>query len=132
MSRIMPCVLVMSLAFAAGCQSRSSHDDTAVTDKLGAFMITVPEVAISRGQTKVISVAVKRRNDFAEEVVLDFASPERGLSIAPSTIVVTQGTNDAKVKLIAESECPPNEYTMTITGSAGTATVTTPLKVKVK
>lgn len=78
----------------------------------GPFLSTT----IKQGDTKVVSVGIKRDKDFDQDVTLAFVGLPTGVTLAPTTAVIKPDDKEAKFMLKAGAEAAVGDFTITVTG----------------
>lgn len=87
-------------------------------NKKATFSISVPTLStsIKQGETKVVSIGVKRESGFDEDVTLKFDDLPKGVTIEPTSPVVKQGDKDAQIKIKAADDAGLGDKTFKVTG----------------
>lgn len=119
--------LVLGLAAFMGCDkgTQGGHvatDASARTPVYGqaddTFNLSVPHLATSlkQGETKAVSVSIKRGKNFDEDVTLKFADLPQGVAIDPASPDIKHGDTEAKLTIKAADDASLGDFTIKVTG----------------
>jgi hypothetical protein len=86
--------------------------------KKDTFHLSVPSLSTSlkQGDTKEISIGMKRDKNFDQDVTLTFADMPKGVTIDPASRVLKHGDADAKFTLKAADDAALGNFTLRMTG----------------
>ena len=68
------------------------------------------------GETKTLSIGIKRGNNFQEDVTLKFADVPQGVTVDPASPVIKQGETETKITLKAATDASLGDFTIKLTG----------------
>jgi len=120
-------VVAVAVAFA-GCNSKSTpggpgapHADAkkpAIGQAEDTFSLSTPTLSTNakQGETKAVSIAIKRGKNFDEDVTLIFSGLPKGVTIDPSRIVIKHGEAEAKFNVQAANDAAVGDFTVKVTG----------------
>jgi hypothetical protein len=82
------------------------------------FNLGVPllSTAIKQGETKGVSISIKRAKNFDEDVALKFAALPRGVTVNPARPIIKHGDTEAKLMLKATDNAALGDFTLGVTG----------------
>ena len=82
------------------------------------FNLSVPllPTTLNQGETKDVSISLKRGTDFDEDVSVKFADLPKGVTIEPARPVIKHGDTEAKLSLKALSDASIGDFTVHLTG----------------
>jgi hypothetical protein len=140
-------VCVMGAAFLAlaGCEYNNSHpggpgaaqgteSSHGFAQKDDTFSLSVPTLSthIKQGETKTISLAIKRGKEFDQDVKLAFSGLPKGLTVEPASHSIKATSDDVKVTLTAAEDAALGDFSIKVTGApARGAVADSELKVTV-
>ena len=83
------------------------------------FNLSVPRLSTSlkQGETKEVSIGIKRGKNFQEDVTLKFADGPQGVTLDPASPVIKHGDTEAKVTLKAAADASLGDFTVKVTGT---------------
>lgn len=86
--------------------------------KKETFSVSVPTLSttVKQGETKPVSVSIKREKNFDEDVTLKFADLPKGVTLEPASPVIKRGDTEAKLMLKAEDDAALGDFTIKVTG----------------
>jgi len=99
-----------------GSDSASEFKLTVV--KKDTFTLSAPllSTTLKQGDTKEVSVGIKRDKNFDQDVALAFAELPTGVTIAPATAVIKHEDANVKLTLKAGNEAAVGDFTVKVTG----------------
>jgi hypothetical protein len=120
-------LLLMALVAASGCNQGTpggpgASDPNTKKPLYGqatdTFTLSVPNLSTSlkQGETKEVSVGIKRGKNFDEDVTLKFADVPNGVTLDPESAVITSANTEAKFTFTARDEAPLGDFTVKVTG----------------
>lgn len=124
----MKCVWVASLVAAitvfGGCNQGTSGGpgaaDPPVTERMGqtddTFSLTLPSLALNQGETKTISVAIKRGDNFSEDVSLKLSGLPTGVTFTPANPKISRDITDIELVFNATNDAALGDFTVEVTG----------------
>jgi hypothetical protein len=98
------------------------------------FHLTVPflSTTLKQGDTKEVSIGLKRDKNFDQDVTLTFAGLPTGVTIEPASASIKQGDKEAKLLLKGAADAALGDFTVKVTGHpAKGADASSELKVTV-
>jgi len=86
--------------------------------KKDTFTLSAPflSTTLKQGDTKEVTVGIKRDKDFDQDVALAFAELPTGVTIAPASAVIKHEDKEAKFTLKAGAEAAVGDFTVKVTG----------------
>jgi uncharacterized membrane protein len=86
----------------------------------GTYSLTLPLLAtrLKQGETKVVTVGIRRGKNFDEDVTLKFDGAPEGVTVDPATAAIKHGEKEAKVSVKAADDAAVGEFTIKLTGHA--------------
>jgi len=87
-------------------------------DKKESFTVSVPtfSTTVKQGETKAVSISIKREKNFDEDVTLKFADLPKGVTIEPASPVIKHGETEAKLMVKAEDDAALGDFAIKVTG----------------
>ncbi len=127
MSRLVIVLLVGSLVAVVGCdQSKQTAGGPGVTtsgekpplygQKDDTFNLTLAAQSVKQGDSKEVTVGIKRGNNFEQDVGLQFVDLPAGVTVNPPSLALKHGDPEAKVTLKVTNEAAPGDYTVKVMG----------------
>lgn len=80
------------------------------------FRLVMPETVMRQGETKSVSIEIKRSLNFDEDVALQFAALPQGLSMDISNPVIGRGETEARITLTAKEDASLGDFSLQVTG----------------
>jgi uncharacterized membrane protein len=82
------------------------------------FSLTVPTLStkLKQGESKVVSVGIKRGKNFDEDVALKFENLPKGLTVDPATPTIKHGDTEVKVTVKAADDAAVGDFTVAVKG----------------
>ena len=86
------------------------------------FNLSVPSstpylsTSLKQGETKAVSISIKRGKNFDEDVTLQFADMPKGVTLDPASPVIKHGDTEAKLMVKAEDDAALGDFTVKVTG----------------
>jgi len=117
--------LLGALAILVGCNQDTSGGPGATTPPskkpmLGqtedTFSLAAPSTKLNQGETKIVSVGIKRGKNFSEDVSLKLADLPTGVTFDPASALIKHGDTDAKITLQAAADAALGDFTAKLTG----------------
>jgi len=102
--------------------------------KKDTFTLSTPflSTTLKQGDTKEVTVGIKRDKDFDQDVALAFAELPTGVTVAPARAVIKHEDKDAKFTLKAGADAAVGDFTVKVTGHPTKgADASTELKISV-
>ena len=109
----------------AGCNKGTSggpgaSSQPAKTNMIGqadeTFSLDVPSTKLNQGETKIVSVGIKRGKNFGQDVSLKLDDLPKGVSLAAGNPVIKHGDTDAKLTLKAADDAALGDFTVKVLG----------------
>jgi len=128
MKKLMGCFLAIGLAALIGCDTKSTPGGPGATDAGGkkpivgqaddTFTLSPPSLSTSvkQGETKSVTIEIKRGKNFDEDVALKFDRAPKGVTIEPASSHIKHGDQDAKVNIKAADDAAVGDFTVKVTG----------------
>lgn len=99
---------------AAGTPARNPfHGQADNSFNLGVPLLST---AVTQGETKEVSISIKRARNFDEDVAIKFAALPRGVSFSPANPVIRHGDTEAKLAMKATDNASLGDFTLGVTG----------------
>jgi uncharacterized membrane protein len=122
-----------------GATSRTTAGTTTRSSTIGlaedTFSLTTPllSTTIKQGESKVISIGIKRGKNFEDDVTLKFDGLPEGVTLDPARPVIKHGDTEAKVTIKAADSAAVGDFTAKLVGHpAKGADATHDLKITVQ
>jgi len=99
------------------------------------FSLDVPtlKTTIEQGESKSVSISLKRGKNFDQDVTLKFENVPQGVTIAPALDVIKHSEKEAKLTVTAAPDAALGDFTIKVTGHPAVgADATSELKIKVE
>jgi hypothetical protein len=82
------------------------------------FTLSVPTMStsIKQGETKTVTIAIKRGRNFDEDVALKFTDIPKGLTLDPVAPTIKHGDTEAKINLKAANDAALGDFTIQVSG----------------
>jgi uncharacterized membrane protein len=80
------------------------------------FTLSVPSTTLKQGETKAVSISIKRDKDFDQDVTLKFADLPNGVTLDPASPVIKKGEADAKLTLKSAADASLGDFGIKVTG----------------
>lgn len=84
--------------------------------KKDTFTLSVPSTSLKQGETKTVSIGIKRDKDFDQDVALKFGDMPTGVTIKPEAPVIKRGADAAQVTLTAAKDASLGDFGTQVTG----------------
>jgi hypothetical protein len=96
----------------------ASNEFKLTVDKAETFTLSVPSqsTTLKQGETKAVSISIKRDKTFDEDVTLTFADMPKGVTLDPASPVIKHGDTEAKLTLTAADDASLGDVTIKVTG----------------
>jgi hypothetical protein len=120
---------------AYGPEDRSTQTTSTLGRSEGTFTIGVPHMStsIKQGETKTISISLKRGKNFDQDVKLAFNDLPKGVTIEPATEMLKASETEKDVTIKAAPDAAVGDFTVKVTGTPTSgATAESDLKLDVK
>jgi hypothetical protein len=119
-------LLVAALVAAAGCDGKDSPGGPGATNPTGkqplygqadnTFNLTAPSTGLKQGETKAVSISIKRGTNFQDDVALEFTDVPQGVSLEPASPVIKHGDKATEVTLKAAADASLGDFKVKVTG----------------
>src|SRR4051812_44745360 len=80
------------------------------------FQLSMTETILRQGETKSISITIKRALNFEEDVTLRFPDLPKGLSIDKANPLIRHGDVEARFALTATDDAALGDFSLKVTG----------------
>jgi len=80
------------------------------------FNLNLAAQSVKQGESKDVTVGIKRGTNFDQEVGVKFVDLPAGVTMSPASPALKHGDSDLKVTLKATDEAAPGEYTVKLMG----------------
>lgn len=115
--------LVAVLA-CAGCASGTAGGPGASDDRAkpmvgqadDTFQLSQADTSLRQGETKSVSITIKRSLNFQEDVTLTFAELPKGLSLDNQAPTIKRGDSEARFALTATDDASLGDFSLRVTG----------------
>jgi hypothetical protein len=126
MKRTFAGLLVAALVALVGCNSKDSAGGPGATNSAGkqplfgqadnTFNLAAPSTSLKQGETKAVSIGIRRGTNFQDDVTLKFADVPQGVTFDPASPVIKHGETETKVTLKAAADASLGDFTVKVTG----------------
>jgi hypothetical protein len=126
MKRTFAGLLVAAVVTLIGCGGKDSAGGPGATNPTGkgplygqadnTFNLTAPSTSLKQGETKAVSIGIKRGTNFQEDVTLKFADVPQGVTIDPASPVIKHGDKEREVTVKAAADASLGDFTVKVTG----------------
>jgi hypothetical protein len=128
MKRLFAGILAAGLVVALGCDNSStpggpgaSNPDAkkpVVGQATDTFTLDMPTLgaSIKQGETKSVTIGIKRGKNFDEDVSLKFDALPKGVTIEPAAPMIKHGESEAKINLKAADDATLGDSKIRVTG----------------
>jgi hypothetical protein len=109
-----------------GCTGNDKAGGPGATDPSGkqplygqadnTFNLTAPSTSLKQGETKAVSIGIRRGTNFQEDVTLKFADVPQGVTLDPASPAIKHGESETKVTLKAAADASLGDFTVKVTG----------------
>jgi hypothetical protein len=116
----------MAVVALVGCGGKDTAGGPGATNPTGkkplygqaenTFNLTAPSTSIKQGETKAVSIGIRRGTNFQEDVTLKFADVPQGVTLDPASPVIKHGETETKVTLKAAADASLGAFTIKVTG----------------
>ena len=144
MKRILASAAAALLAACIGCMdngtpggpgaSKSDSGRSHVSQPEDTFSLSVPTFStkLKQGETKVVTIGLKRGKNFSDDVQLKFDNVPKGVSIDPVAATIKASETEAQIKIKVADDAAVGDFTVKVMGepSKGPA-ATNELKITV-
>ena len=121
-SLLLPIVLVLT-----GCNQGSpggpgadnmTNKRPAVGQVSNSFNLNPPmmQTTLKQGETKIVSLGIKRGADFDQDVSIKFSELPKGMKIDPSSPVIKHGEEEAKLTVMETTDAALGDFQIVVTG----------------
>jgi hypothetical protein len=127
MNRTFAGLLVVALVALVGCGGKDTAGGPGATDPTSkkplygqadnTFNLTAPSTSLKQGETKAVSIGIKRGTNFQEDITLKFANVPQGVTFDPASPVIRHGETETKVTLKAAADASLGDFTVKVTGN---------------
>jgi uncharacterized membrane protein len=120
--------LAITLMTVAGCGDKGTPGGPGVNDPNAkkpivgtaedTFTLDVPNLAttLKQGETKTITIAIKRGKNFDESVALNFTGLPSGVSATPAGASISKADKEVKITLTAAADAAIGEFVVKVHG----------------
>jgi uncharacterized lipoprotein NlpE involved in copper resistance len=127
MKRTFASLLVAAVVALVGCNNgNDSPGGPGATNTTGkqplygqadnTFNLSAPSTTLKQGETKDISIGIKRGTNFQDDVALEFADVPQGVTLDPASPVIKHGDKATEVTLKAAADASLGEFKVKVTG----------------
>jgi len=116
----------MALVALVGCGGKDSAGGPGATNPSGkqplygqadnTFNLTAPSTSLKQGETKTVSIGIRRGTNFQEDVTLKFADVPQGVTLDPASPVIKNGETETKVTLKGAADASLGDFTVKVIG----------------
>jgi hypothetical protein len=115
---------LVTLLAITGCNTGSSGgpgaSDSSKENAVGkpdeSFTLERAQVTLQQGETKTVSISIKRTLNFDEEVVLTFDAMPKGISVDDSHPRIKHGDAEARFGLTAKEDAALGNFSLKVRG----------------
>ena len=129
MKRLLAGVLAVGLVALIGCDNSStpggpgasgasSNKKPMIGQADETFTLSMPTLStsIKQGETKSVTIGIKRGKNFDEDVSLKFDGLPKGVTVEPAGPQIKHGESEAKISLKAADDATLGDHTLKVTG----------------
>ena len=129
MKRLLAGVLAVGFVALVGCNNSSTPGGPGATGDASnkkpmigqaddTFTLTMPmlSTSIKQGETKSVTIGIKRGKNLDEDVSLKFEGLPKGVTIEPASPQIKHGESEAKISLKAADEASLGDHTIKVSG----------------
>jgi DNA primase len=119
-------LLVVTVVALTGCDGKDSPGGPGATNPTGkqplygqadnTFNLSAPSTTLKQGETKAVSIAIKRGTNFQDDVALKFADVPQGVTFDPASPVIKHGDKATEVTLKAAADASLGDFKVKLTG----------------
>jgi hypothetical protein len=115
---------LVALVAVVGCDMGSSGGPGAEDSSKGhyvgkndeSFTLVMAQTTIRQGETKTVSIPIKRTVNFDEDVTLSFGEMPKGISVDPTHPRINHGETEASLTLTASGDAALGDFALKVTG----------------
>jgi len=89
-------------------------------EKDNTFDLTLSAQSVKQGESKELTIGIKRGTNFSQDVGLRFVDLPAGVTATPASPALQHGDGDTKVMLAAADDAAPGDYTVKVVGHPAT------------
>jgi uncharacterized membrane protein len=99
-------------------KSKVEQAEDKVRQPEDTFTLSVPtfSVKIKQGESKAVTVGIKRGKNFDQDVTLKFDGLPKGVSVEPAEPAIKHGDKEAKLTFKAAGDAALGDFTVKVTG----------------
>ena len=126
MKRTFAGLLVVALVALVGCGGKDRAGGPGATNPTGkqplygqadnTFNLTAPSTSLKQGETKAVSIGIKRDKTFDQDVTLQFADLPKGVTLDPASSVIKHGDTEAKLTFKAADDASLGNFGVKVMG----------------
>jgi hypothetical protein len=126
MKRTFAGLLVVALVALAGCDGKDTAGGQGATNPTAkqplygqndnTFNLTASSTSLKQGETKDISIGIKRGTNFQDDVTVKFADVPQGVTFDPASPAIKHGETETKVTLKAAADASLGDFTVKVIG----------------
>ncbi len=96
----------------------ASHEFKLTVAQKDTFTLSVPllSTTLKQGETKAVSIGIKRDTNFDQDVTLQFADVPKGVTLDPASPVIKHGDTEAKLTLKGTDDASLGDFAVKVTG----------------
>ncbi len=98
--------------------SDATNEFNLTVAKKDTFTLSMPfwTTALKQGESKSVTIAIKRDTQFDQDVTIKFMDLSKGMSVEPSTALIKNGESEAKFVLKAAEDAAIGDFAIKVTG----------------
>ena len=129
MKRLLAGVLAVGLVGLFGCNNSSTPGGPGATGDASSkkpligqaddtFTLSMPTLSTSlkQGETKSVTIGIKRGKNFDEDVTLKFDGMPKGVTVEPASPQIKHSETEAKINVKAADDATVGDSTVKVTG----------------
>lgn len=128
MKRILAGCAVAILAACVGCDNKSSSGGPGVSKSDSGrniisqaddtFSLSVPTLStsIKQGETKKVTISIKRGKNFAEDVHLKFENVPKGVTFDPASPMIKSSEKEQEITIKAADDAAIGDFNVKVAG----------------
>lgn len=99
-------------------ESKVKQAQDKISQPEDTFSLHVPTFStkLKQGETKVVTIGIKRGKDFDQNVVLKLAGVPTGVTVDPAAPAIKHGDKDVAITLKAAADAALGDFTIAVTG----------------
>jgi hypothetical protein len=119
-------LLAVAVVALVGCNGNDKAGGPGATNSTGkqplygqadnTFNLSAPSTSLKQGETKAVSIGIKRGTNFQDDVTLEFTEVPQGVTLDPVSPVIKHGDKEAEVKVKAAADASLGDFKVKVIG----------------